>query len=210
MQHSPPMVGGQAGQQEASWSGATEGSSSGPSHGSANMLHKAPSAAQGLPNLVKSPSTGKPEVSEPLIPPQKVAQFVHLVTGGEKCEPDVFQLLSSIGTEFVVGILDEACQVARLRDSRTLEPEDLRMILEKYHYIHLPPAAPSSEAIVAQQPLPRTHDVHLKRLGQIRQHQYLSNVTLSKSQQLPPKPASAAPAGNASLNAAPLFKAPGK
>lgn len=117
--------------------------------------------------------------NESLIPVHKLAQFIRLLASNEKCDNEVLQLLSSICTEFVINTIDEACQISRLKESKNLEHDDIRLILEKLYNIVIPPKRLITEPKMQQ--ITKENDVHLKRLAQIRQYHYLSNIPMPKS-----------------------------
>lgn len=123
--------------------------------------------------------------NESLVPVHKLVQFIRLLASNEKCDNEVLQLLSSICTEFVINAIDEACQISRLKESRNLEHDDVRLILEKLYNIIIPPKRLITEPKVQQ--VIKEHDVHLKRLAQIRQYHYLSNIPIPKSPVSKPK-----------------------
>ena len=90
-----------------------------------------------MPRPQVQPQPAKLEKNDPLIPSHKVGQFIQLLAGNEKCDANVLQLMSSICAEFVVNVVDGACQVAKLKENKILEDRDIRMILGKHSMSHI-------------------------------------------------------------------------
>ena len=126
--------------------------------------------------------------SNELIPIHKLHKYLQLFAPTERMDSSVLSALAELGYEFVVSILEESCQLATLKESKTLEPRDIQFIAENLHDIHIPSTlavfSGNAEAMdslsssitssMASGSLLARDDAHLRRMAQIR-HAVLSN-----------------------------------
>lgn len=107
-----------------------------------------------------------PIESRELLPTAKLEALLHEVAPGEVLDPDVEAFLQQHVDEFVEGVTEMACRLARHRKSRTLEARDVQLFLEKNWAIRVPgygddPRAARRPASVA------SREVHAARLAAI-------------------------------------------
>lgn len=121
-------------------------------------------------------------LSNELIPIHKLHKYLQLFAPTEKIDSSVLSTLAELGYEFVVSIIEEACQLASLKESRALEPRDIQFVAENLHDIHLPstlsvfsgnseamdPLSASITSSMASGSLLARDDAHLRRMAQIR------------------------------------------
>lgn len=128
-------------------------------------------------------TAGVSSISE-LVPTQKLQKYIHLFAPTEKIDQSVLSTLSDYGNEFIISVLEEACQIAVLKDSKALEPKDIKFIAENLHDIHLPSTlsvfnnnseimdslTSSITSSISSGALLARDDAHLRRMAHIRQH----------------------------------------
>lgn len=113
-----------------------------------------------------------------IIPRSKLTKFIQLYAGSEKLDPQVVSSLSEIGHEFVANLVEEACQLASLKESKCIEPQDIQFLAEKNYGIRIPclPASNDSmqslktASLIMRPDNPYGGDAHIRRLAQIRHH----------------------------------------
>lgn len=66
---------------------------------------------------------------EELVPKAKLSKLIHLLAPQERVELEVVAAMSEIGEELVLNVIEEACQLASLKEERKLEPRDILFIL---------------------------------------------------------------------------------
>lgn len=69
---------------------------------------------------------------EELVPKAKLSKLMHLLAPQERIEPEVLAAMSEIGEEFVLNIIEEASQLASLKEDKKLESRDILFVLGKH------------------------------------------------------------------------------
>lgn len=123
-----------------------------------------------LPFSTMPPAHGRqpppPADSRELLPPSKLSALLQEVAPGEALDSDVETFLQEHVDEFVEGVTEMACRLAKHRKSRTLEARDVQLFLEKNWGIRVPGYGddPKTTRKVAQ---PAAREVHAARVAVI-------------------------------------------
>ncbi|KAI9801679.1 MAG: Transcription initiation factor TFIID subunit 12 [Piccolia ochrophora] len=98
----------------------------------------------GQPAYQQMPSYTLEGDGERVLSKKKLDELVRQVTGGgeglggEGLTPEVEESVLQIADEFVDQVIENACQLAKLRNSSTLEIRDIQLILERNYNIRIP------------------------------------------------------------------------
>jgi histone H3/H4 len=74
---------------------------------------------------------------EELVPKAKLAKLIQLLAPQERFDLDVLQVLSDIAEDLVLNTMEEACQIASLKENPVLEPRDVLFVLGKQPFVIL-------------------------------------------------------------------------
>jgi transcription initiation factor TFIID subunit 12 len=119
---------------------------------------------------------GTPRANQPpaeareLLPPAKLAALLQEVAPGEVLDADVEAFLQQHVDEFVEGVTEMACRLAKHRRSRTLEARDVQLYLEKNWGIRVPGYGDDPRAARRVGPA-AGREVHAARLAAIAKSQ---------------------------------------
>uniref|UniRef100_A0A6G1SBA2 Transcription initiation factor TFIID subunit 12 n=1 Tax=Aceria tosichella TaxID=561515 RepID=A0A6G1SBA2_9ACAR len=110
-------------------------------------------------------------MSEPSIPPpiepKRLQDLVNEVDPDEQLDEDVEEVLLNIGEDFIDAVVSSACEIAKHRNSNTLEVGDVRLCLERKYKIWIPGFGGESR------PTPKrfTSEAHKQRMALINKQQ---------------------------------------
>eukprot|EP00184_Porphyridium_aerugineum_P007875 CAMPEP_0184692474 /NCGR_PEP_ID=MMETSP0313-20130426/943_1 /TAXON_ID=2792 /ORGANISM="Porphyridium aerugineum, Strain SAG 1380-2" /LENGTH=132 /DNA_ID=CAMNT_0027150309 /DNA_START=254 /DNA_END=652 /DNA_ORIENTATION=+ len=102
-----------------------------------------------------------------LLSSAKLAELLKEVAPGETLEPEVEEFLREHAEEFVESVTEYACQLAKHRNSKTLEARDIQYHLEKNWNIRVPGYGDDPKPLKRNPPNP----VHLQRMQQVQKAQ---------------------------------------
>ncbi|KAJ5114658.1 hypothetical protein NUU61_000417 [Penicillium alfredii] len=106
--------------------------SGGPSHGAMGMM--------GQPAIQKHPGYVLEGEGQRLLSKKKLDTLVRQVTGGGEGEgltPDAEEFLLEMADDFVDDVITQACRLAKLRPSSTLELRDIQLVLERSYNMRI-------------------------------------------------------------------------
>jgi transcription initiation factor TFIID subunit 12 len=107
-----------------------------------------------------------PSEARELLPSAKLAALLEEVAPGELLDADVEAFLQEHVDEFVEGVTEMACRLARHRKSRTLEARDVQLFLEKNWGIRVPGYG-DDPRVARRVPQAGAREVHAARLAAI-------------------------------------------
>lgn len=72
------------------------------------------------------------------IEPKRLQDLVNEVDPDEQLDEDVEEVLLDIADEFIENVVSSACAIAKHRNSKSLEVEDVKLYLERKYKIWIP------------------------------------------------------------------------
>lgn len=71
-------------------------------------------------------------------PNERIQDLVNEIDPNQELDEDVEEVLLEIADEFIENVVNSACVIAKHRKSQSLEVEDVKIFLERYHKIWIP------------------------------------------------------------------------
>lgn len=126
---------------------------------------QAPQPQQMAPNASAEPSPTPPVV---VLNKQRLQELVAEIDPCEQLDEEVEDILLQMTDDFIENLVTASCQMAKHRDSRTLEVKDVQLILEKDWNMNIPGFGFTLSSLNRLKSHSATTEAHKQRLALIK------------------------------------------